>query len=189
MNQYHNFTAVKVLFNEIEVTDNTTEDPEYEEPALKKKYDYVVAPENTNDDMPYRYRHLRSGLRSVRPDVYSLILKFKSKYHMSQHQAEAAVIETGNYLFGRNWQFYDPEKPTDDNTLPAASNTRRVEPYLEAMALSTIVEEVMNGSKAVMYANDGSAMSGVGNYVIQSITIDGVQRALPTLSKAWKNWK
>ena len=181
-NQYHDFTAVKVPLNEIEVTDNTTEDPEFEEPVLKKKYDYVVAPENTNDDMPYRYRHLRSGLRSVRPEVYSLILKFKSKYHMSQHQAEAAVIETGNYLFGRNWQFYDPEKPTDDNTLPAASNTRRVEPYLEAMALSTIVEEVMNGSKAVMYANDGSAMSGVGNYVVQSITIDGVQRALPTLS-------
>ena len=45
-----------------------------------------------------------------------------------------------------------------------------------------IVEEIMNGSKAIMYANDGSAMSGVGSFVVQSLTIDGEQRPLPTFS-------
>ena len=45
-----------------------------------------------------------------------------------------------------------------------------------------IVEEIMNGSKAIMYANDGSAMSGVGSFVVQSLTIDGKQRPLPTFS-------
>ena len=102
---------------------------------------------------------------------------------MTQPQAEAAVIEVGNSLFARNWQSYDPEKPSNRNTLPAASNSRRTEPYIEAMALAAIVEEIMNGSKvSVMYANDGSAQSGVGNYVVQSLTIDGTQRVLPTFS-------
>ncbi|MEO0686683.1 MAG: hypothetical protein AAFY76_16990, partial [Cyanobacteria bacterium J06649_11] len=132
--------------------------------------------------MPERFQHIRHGLRSVRPEIYALILKLKSKFHMSQHQAEAAIVETGNELFGREWKYYDPDVRIDDNTLPAKTNTNRVEPYFEAMILSSIVEEVMSGSKVVMYANDGSAMSGVGNYVVQSVTIDGVQRPLPTLS-------
>ena len=33
----------------------------------------------------------------------------------------------------------------------------------------------------LVYSNDGSAPSGVGNFVVQSVTINGVQRALPTL--------
>ena len=142
------------------------------------KYQYLEESTLKNsdiDDMPYRFRHIRNGLRSVRPEIYTLMVKLKSKYHMSQQQAEAAITETANSLFNRKWKYFDPEKPTDCNTLPTGSNMRRIEPYLEAMALSTIVEEVM-------YANDGSAMSGVGSYVVQSITIDGIQRPLPTLS-------
>ena len=163
----------------------TTEDPEFVEPPVaKKKYDYVDSfEEDDDDDMPHKYRYIRSGLRSVRHEFYTCVHKLKSMYHMSQKQAEAAVIEVGNCLFGRNWQFYDPEKPTNRNTLPSGSNSRRTEPYIEAMALAAIVEEVMSGSKvSVMYANDGSAMSGVGSYVVQSLTIDGVQRVLPSFS-------
>merc|ERR1712032_1527022 len=97
---------------------------------------------------------------------YRVISKLKSKYHMSQLQAEAAIIEVGNSLFERKWKFYDEKVPSDSNTLPAGSNMRRVEPYMEAMALASIVEEVMSGSKMIVtYSNDGSAMSGVGNYV------------------------
>ena len=107
----------------------------------------------------------------------------KSKHHMSQPQAEAAIVYVGNMMFKRDWKFYDPKKPVDKNTLPAGSNMRRVEPYMEAMALSSIVEEVMSGKRMVVtYSNDGSAMSGVGNYVVQSLTIDNVQRVLPTFS-------
>ena len=40
---------------------------------------------------------------------------------------------------------------------------RKVEPYIEPMVLSSIVEEIMTGEKImVTYSNDGSAMSGVG---------------------------
>ena len=112
--------------------------------------------------MPARYRNIRNGLRSLRTEIYTLIVKLKRKY-MLQHQPEAAIAETGNARFGRDWKYFNPEKPTDSNTLPAGSNTWRVEPYLEAMALSTIVEEIIGESKAVMYASNGSAISNVGN--------------------------
>ena len=132
--------------------------------------------------MPHRLHHILNGPRSVRPEVYNLMLKLKGKYHMSQQQAEPAIIETANYLFKQEWKYYSTEKPTDSNMLSARSNTCRMEPYLEAMALSTIVEEVMKGGKCVLYANDGSAQSCVGNYVVQSVTLGGIQLPLSTFS-------
>ena len=154
-----------------------------EEAGAKKKYDYQQEINTNDNELPFKYRHLRSSLQDVRPEVYQVIAKMKSKYHMSQVQAEGAIVEVGNILFGRNWKFYDKDLPTNCNTLPAGSNMRRVEPYIEAMALSSIVEEIMTGEKmTVTYSNDGSAMSGVGKYVVQSLTINKVQRVLPTFS-------
>ena len=160
-----------------------TENPDFHELFLKKNYDSVKSfEENDDDDMPFKCRHIHSGLRSVRPEFYTCIHKLKSLYQMSQRQAEAAVIEVGNCLLERKVQFYNPEKPIDSNTLPAKSNSRRTELYIDAMALASIVEEVVGSRKvSVTYANNGSVMSGVGSYVVQSLTIDGVQRALPTL--------
>ena len=52
------------------------------------------------------------------------------------------------------------------------------------MVLCSVVEEIMNNDTkpCMVYSNDGSGQSGVGNYVVQSLTINGVQRTLPTLS-------
>ena len=152
-------------------------------PSKRTKYEYIDFLDDENDNMPNDMRNLRSSMRTVRPEVYTLMTLLKSKFHMSQTQAEAAIIYVGNMLFQRKWKFYDREQPTDKNSLPAGSNMRRVEPYLEAMALASIVEEIMEGKKTVVtYSNDGSAMSGVGNYVVQSFTVNNVQRALPTFS-------
>ena len=56
------------------------------------------------------------------------------------------------------------------------------EPYFEAMALSSIVEEMMSEDTIapITYSNDGSSMSGVGSQVVHSLTLNGVQRCLPT---------
>ena len=49
------------------------------------------------------------------------------------------------------------------------------------MALNAIVDELMDEKNhATVYANDGSSRSGVGSYVVQSLTINGNHRALPT---------
>ena len=166
--------------------DMNDEDFQPEESPSPKKKKYAYTPDfldDEDDDMPLDLRSLRASLRTVRPEVYKLMTLLKSKFHMSQPQAEAAIIYVGSMLFKRKWKFYDPKKPTDKNTLPAGSNMRRVESYLEAMALASMVEEIMSGKKMVItYSNDGSAMSGVGNYVVQSFTINNVQRALPTFT-------
>ena len=54
---------------------------------------------------------------------------------------------------------------------------------MEAMALSKIVEELMIDGAVVTYSYDGSAQSGVGSYVVQSVTINKKQRVLPTFGK------
>ena len=175
---------VQTVEDEIDV-DDSTEDEEYVESPVKKKkkYEYLETLDDGDDGIPLEMRNIRSSMRTVRPEVYKVMTVLKSKHHMSQPQAEAAIVYVGNILFKREWKFYDSKKPTDKNTLPAGSNMRRVEPYMEAMALASIVEEVMSGKRMVVtYSNDGSAMSGVGNYVVQSLTIDNVQRVLPTFS-------
>ena len=52
------------------------------------------------------------------------------------------------------------------------------------MALSLIVEEMMSEDtiESITYSNDGSSMSRVGSYVVQSLTLNGVQRCLPTIN-------
>ena len=69
----------------------------------------------------------------------------------------------------------------DFDTLPDMRNTRENEPLFEVLALNAIVEELMEeGNHATVYANDESSRSGVGSNVVQSLTIKGNQRALPT---------
>ena len=101
---------------------------------------------------------------------------------MSQSQAEGAVVLTANDLFGINRKVFQLNQETDKNTLSASLNTNRLEPYIEAMVLSSITNNIMSfNDSTIVYSNDGSAQSHVGNYVVQSVSINGVQRALPTL--------
>ena len=62
------------------------------------KYSFVETVSDGKDDMPYKYRRIREGPRSVKTGYYTLICKLKSEYHMSQSQAEGAVVLTANYL-------------------------------------------------------------------------------------------
>ena len=107
---------------------------------------------------------------------------------MSENQAKGAVCAVAKVLFSRTdhgqWKQYDKEKATDYNTLPAPTNTKRTEAYVEALILSGIANEIMSpkSETVVTYSNDGSAQSGVGNYVVQSFSINGKQQALPTMS-------
>ena len=137
--------------------------------------------------MPFRFRHIRSGLRSVRPEYYMLTHKLKSELHLSEAQAQGAIVAVANILFGRQefgeWKVFEKEKEVDFNTLPASTNINRTEPYFEAMILAGIVTEIMNpeSKTTITYSNDGSSISGVGNFIVQSFIINAKQRALPTL--------
>ena len=103
---------------------------------------------------------------------------------MSGHQSDGAIIVVANHLFGRKkygeLKKYMANSETTKNALPAHSNRSRVEVLVETMALHMVVEELMTGEACVVYSNDGPAQRGMGNYVVQSLSIYGVQRNLST---------
>ena len=103
---------------------------------------------------------------------------------MSDHQSDGAIIVVANQLFGRKkygkLKKYMANSETTKNTLSVHSNRRRVEVLVETMALHMVVEELMRGEACVVYSNNGPAQRGMGNYVVQSLSIYGVQRNLST---------
>ena len=62
---------------------------------------------------------------------------------MSQNQAEIAVVETANKMFGRNWKYHDEGDEIDVVTLPEKNNCRSVRKCIEAKAFCEIVKEVV----------------------------------------------
>ena len=93
---------------------------------------------------------------------------------MSQNQAEAAVDETANKMFGRNWKYHDGAE-IDVDTLPDKKNARGVGKCIEAMALSEIVIKVVSSDEksTMTYANDDSKKQGASSFTVQGIIING----------------
>ena len=77
--------------------------------------------DDQSDDMPFHFRHIRSGLRSVRPEYYKLTDKLKSELHLSDTQAQGAIIPVANILFSRQefreWKIYEKGKEVDSHYL------------------------------------------------------------------------
>ena len=123
--------------------------------AKKSKFEYNF--DNVNDEMPVRFRHVRESERSVRPEIHVLMNKLSSELHMSKNQIEGSILHVANLLFGRNWKSHTENDVSDRDTLPAMSSLRCTEPYMEAMALSSIVDEMMSDEKnaTITYSNDG----------------------------------
>ena len=67
--------------------------------------------------------------------------------------------------------------------MPCSAKSRRAENAIEVAALAGITEEIMDekNEATITYSHDGSAKSGVASFIVQSMTINGVQRALPTM--------
>ena len=137
--------------------------------------------------MPLGYQHIRCGKRQVKPEHYSLMYVLKSKYQISENMAQVAIIKVANYLFGPKqhgkWKPCKSDKPYDCNTLLLPSNTNRTELYIEAMIISNITEEIMNGDSqtVVTYSNDGPSLNCTGNFVVHSFNINGVQKNITNI--------
>ena len=159
--------------------DDNANDEDYIPEQKKPRF---LFPELDNDKMDEEYRYVRYGERSVRPEIYEVMHKLSSKYHMSKSQVEGAILEVANTLFGRKWKAYQTKGDVDAMTLPSMKNALHTESNFEALALCAIVEEIMkeDSTATIVYANDGSSLSGTGSYVVQSLTVNGTQRCLPS---------
>ena len=86
-------------------------------------------------------------------------------------------------LLGQKWKVFASDKHGTDNiTLPSMNNAVRTEQYIEAIVISTIVDEIMLDDivSCVVYSNDRSSQSVRGSYVVQSPSVNKVQRSLST---------
>ena len=101
------------------------------------------------------------------------------------------MSEGGKIIAVRGWSWmvarfndaHNKHQKPDSDTLPSMRSILQIELFFEAMALNTIVEEIMkDDTTGTVYANDGSSRSGLRSYIVQSLTINGEQRPLPTFS-------
>ena len=77
-------------------------------------------------------------------------------------------------LFGWDWKPCNKHQTPGFDTLPSIRYNLQSEPFFEAIVLNAVVEEIMEDNTiATVYTNDASSRSGVGLYVIQSLTING----------------
>ena len=120
-------------------------------------------------DMPFRFCHNQNGIQSVMPEYYKLTDKMKTELHLSEVQAQGAIISVANILFGRQefgeWKIYEKGKEVDYKTLPAPKNIDKTKPYFETIILAGIATEIMSpkSETTITYANNGSSKIGVGN--------------------------
>ena len=194
----------KVLLIETDIIESDNNDAETEEtnnndpafsmpdsvhettPQSKRKRKRVFTPEikaDQDDNLPYEYRHIRQGERRVKEKYYRVVDKLISTYHMSINQATAAVVEVGNYMFGRKWKFHTEEEDITLDTVPDRATSRRVGKALEAFTLATIASKIIetDDTSCVTYHDDGSRKQGVGSYSVQGVTINDEYFAFPTL--------
>ena len=112
---------------------------------------------------------------------------------MSRAQIEGSMCAISNTLFGRSWKPFKANSITDDDTLPSMTNLVHIRDYIEALALNAIVDEIMiSQGSSIIYSNDGSSLNKVGSFIVQAMTINGTQRALPPLpisTESYENLK
>ena len=58
------------------------------EPDQKKGYVFVNEVDDLEDDLRYKYGHIRTGPRSIRPEYYTVKSILQFEYHMSDHQSD-----------------------------------------------------------------------------------------------------
>lgn len=138
---------------------------EVDAPSVKKRRTATDTVTQKDDELPRRYQHIRESIRKVRPEFYETVDKLKSCYHMSECQAESAVIAVGNKMFGQNWKAHDESEIIDLDTLPESKSIRDAGKSIEVMALDEIVKEIMNSDEQVVvtYSDDGSKKQGTGS--------------------------
>ena len=131
--------------------------------------------------MPDEYKHPRHGLKSVRTELNTVLSKLLSELYISKHQIEGAIAIITNMLFGWELESYNTHQTPDLDTLPKMRNILQIKHLFEAMTLNAIVGEIMKAvtTACTVYANDGSSRSGLGYYIVQSLTIISEQ---PTFS-------
>ena len=55
---------------------------QHEVDTENQKYQFTETFDHTDDILPFEFRHIRNGPRSVRPEIYKVATILSSQYHM-----------------------------------------------------------------------------------------------------------
>ena len=158
--------------NEVEVSQSVREEP-CVSGKKKMKRKFIQGEENLQDEMPAKWRHIRTSEKKVKDEVYECIADLQGR-GMSIQEAQHAVVRCSK-LFGRTWKVLgEDEQSFDVDTLPHEKNMRTAMKQVEAKALSLVVDEILDSSKhdrMITHASDSTTKQRVGQFAVSGIHI------------------
>ena len=135
--------------------------------------------------LPPNYRHIRTSVKSVRPEYYTAIDRCISELHMSKEQSIGSTIIFAKELFNLRWKTSEEDDCVVDlDTVPDKRAIRKMGNAREVLALASLVEKIMSSEDrtTIVYHDDGSKKQGAGSFSVQGVTVDKKWYPFPTLS-------
>ena len=145
----------------------------------------------TSDDLPLKFRHIRKSERVIRDEVY-LALAELDGHGFSYREGQLAIVVVANTLFGRAWKFpteedesEDREHIYDNDTLPTRKNIRKMLNNVEAYSMKIVGDKLMEAKESgatVTHATDSTTRKYVGSFAPAGLHLNNEQYLpLPTL--------
>ena len=149
--------------------------------GTKKRRLYKEIEDNTDDPMPFKFKHIRDSERKVRDDFYQTCADLHG-HGFGADECSSAVIIVANGMFGRNWRrFSDDKDMFDKDTAPGKKQVVESLSKIEAHSLSLMVNHVTtekDGGRMITFASDSTTRRGVGQFQGQGLHI-GTDSAFP----------
>ena len=149
------------------------------EPMGKKRKLYIEN-EDKEEEMPEKYRHIRSSERKVREDVYQTFAALSGQ-GMSLDECSSAIKMVGNGMFGRTWIKAGESKTITKDSLPEKMTIVEALRQIEAQSLSLMVGAMEAGKEEgsmITLASDSTTRRDVGKFIGMGLHI-GKEGSLP----------
>jgi hypothetical protein len=138
-------------------------EPGPSKPKRRQQFDFGKS-SNEGDSLAQTFRHIRNSQRKEESQVYEVMDKLQSEYHMSKRKSELDVVEVGNKLFDRHRRYHGEADVINLDSMSSAKNVTKVRKSIEALAQEEIVKEILSvdNQTVVTFSDDRSKKQGGG---------------------------
>ena len=146
----------------------------------KRKRLYESGEESEDDDMPEKFRHVRSSERKVKEEVYQTYAALSGQ-GLSVDECSSALVMVANGMFGRSWTKAGEEKTFGNDTLPEKMRVIEALRQIEAQSLNLVVLDMKRGKEEghmITLASDSTTRRDVGKFVGMGVHI-GKEGSIP----------
>ena len=155
-------------------TDFTMVDDESQVSGSRKRKMFAsLEPEEEEDPLPPAMKHVRTGERYVRDDIYECLADLQGK-GLSVNESMEALVRVAE-LFGRKWKLLGEEEDSFDiDTLPHERNVRSATRQIEVKGMSCMVDALRDAKqdgRMLTHATDSTTKKGIGSFAASGIHI------------------